>query len=338
VAKIVAIALGPRGERLVAATAGGRVLCFDQRGDLVWRQKIPDVDRVLTSHGGELTLAYAVRQPLAREVNFIDSQGHRFARLRISEPVRTAILLDNGMRAAIAAGKSVVFCSRGAQGLRCRVVRLPAVPKQLQFGPGESVYAACESPESLLLVKSNGQIVWRRVVAAQTRPTLSASSDGLLLAIGSQNGNGQVRLTLVTEQNHSLWSLERPGRYPRVKLSADGKTVLFAYEHRLEHQEAERFEQRLGYFPSGERGSWTKGGAFTAPLGLTLARDGEWVVALDTQQAGAPRFRLFDRDGKSRYAHACPASLLIATAASEGRHIAAYRTDGVIQVLEVRPQ
>ena len=76
-AGVVALGVSPEGERVLAADDRGVVHSIDERGAPVWDQPIPDVDSVVTSRGGELSLAYAARRPLSRRVFFLDDAGRR---------------------------------------------------------------------------------------------------------------------------------------------------------------------------------------------------------------------------------------------------------------------
>jgi hypothetical protein len=141
-------------------------------------------------------------------------------------------------------------------------------------------------------------------------------------------------VTLVNPRNEPEWTVTRPGRAPRVRLCAGGSGEMLAYEHKVEHGEDHRYERRLAYLSGGPNPAWTKGGAYTAPFYVSADRQGEWVVALDSQ-TGAPRFLLLGRNGGRRWTYSCPSDVLIATASSEGRHIATYRADGRMEVVKV---
>src|SRR6185369_1642253 len=114
---------------------------------------------------------------------------------------------------------------------------------------------------------------------------------------------------------------------PRIRLSADGIAATLAYQGVVVHGEEARSEPRLAYLTAAPGASWFKGGAFNAPLDVAIARDGAWVVTLDTQQNPLPRFRLYGRGGDRRYAYPSPAEVLIAAGSLEGRNIAVYRKD-----------
>jgi hypothetical protein len=126
-----------------------------------------------------------------------------------------------------------------------------------------------------------------------------------------------------------------------VRLTAGGSAVLMTYEHRVEHGEQSRYERRLAYFTNKGEGEWTKGGAFTAPLYVGAAPGGDWIVALEPEErlargVGLPRFRLFSRSGGRLWIYPCSTPVLIVTASRDGRRIAAYRSDGVVEALQVR--
>ncbi len=345
VSRLVSLAVSPGGERVVAADVDGRVRSFDSSGELLWERAAAGVDTVSTSRGGAATLAYAARQPLNRQAHFLDAGGRRTALLELPDAIQAGLVSPDGRYAALACGRKLVFCGRRPDGLRHRVLNLPAEPCQIQFGPADTVYVAYRGEQGVALVKSTGKVLWSRRGRPAASCSISASADGHLLAIASENAvQDEVDVTLVNSRNQRQWSVTRPGRAPRVRLSSGGSAVLLAYEHRVEHNDQSRFERRLAYLAGETPGAglteeWTKGGAYTAPLYVSVDGRGEWVVALDTQQrfraSRQPDFRLYGRKGERRWIYTSPAEVLIATASLEGRVIATYRADGQLDVLRV---
>lgn len=336
-AGLVATVVSARGERTLVVDADGRLTCIASNGETIWERALPGVDRVVISRSGEFCAAYAARRPFQREVSLLDDRGRTLGVVQNSEPVSTAVISPDGHLAAVAAGHTVTLCSRGAGEVRQRRMELQGKITQLQFGPGDSVYVAAQQPDYVALVKSTGKVLWRRSAAPGANFAISASEDGRVLAIGSQRPDDIVALSLVNVANERLWSAPRPGRSPRVRLAADGSAALLAYEHKVEHHLESRFEQRLAYFGTSNNESWTKGGAFNAPLEVALDRGGDWVVVLDLQRArDLPRFRLYGERGERRWMYTCEAPVLIAAGSSEGRHIAVYRADGVLEMLQVK--
>ncbi|HTE17162.1 MAG TPA: hypothetical protein VK689_02140, partial [Armatimonadota bacterium] len=263
---VIGLAVSPGGARVLALNLYERLLCYDDAGSLLWARDSGGADRVATSQGGALTLTYSTRQPLAREVSFIDEGGRRIHVLTPAEPVECAVVSADGRRAAIAAGKSLLFCSRGKNGIRHRVVRLPGEARQVQLGPADTMYVACRNPHLVQLVKSSGKVLWRRKAPNNTAYSIAASEDGRLLAIGNQETPDRVQVSLVTSRNESRWTDVRAGRAPQVRISASGATATLAYQHQVAREHQSRFEQRLTYLGEGMRGAWPKGGSFTAPV------------------------------------------------------------------------
>jgi hypothetical protein len=333
---VVSLTVSPGGARVLAADVEGKVNCYDTGGTLLWSQEVPGADSLAASRDGLLTLAYAARQPLSRRVVFIDERGKPFHVAEPEEPVQAAIVSPDGRTAAIAAGRKVLLCSRQLSGVHTSTIRLAGEVSQLQFGPGDSVYVACRDPYYVALVKSTGRVLWRRKDAATDDFSISASEDGKLLSVARQRPeDGKVEVTLLNSRNQRQWVTTRPGRAPLVRLCTGGAATMLTYEHKVEHNRESRFERRLAYL-AGPAGEWTKGGPFTAPLYVSADREGDWVVALDMQgRERTPRFRLYGRNGERRWIYECPAGVLIASASSEGRHIAAYRSDGVVEVMKV---
>ncbi|MGV3723933.1 MAG: PQQ-binding-like beta-propeller repeat protein, partial [Actinomycetota bacterium] len=333
---VVAAVVSARGNRTLAVDAEGRLTCIGNQGETIWERAIPGVDRVATSRDGKFCAVYAARRPFLRDVSLLDDRGRTVCTVANSEPVSTAVISPDGHLAAVAAGHTVTLCSRTAKEVRERRIELQGTITQLQFGPGDSVYVAAQAPDYVALVKSTGKVLWRRNSEPGAAFAISASEDGRVLAIGSQRPDDLVALSLVSVGNQRLWSTPRPGRSPRVRIAADGSAVLLAYEHKVEHRMESRFEQRLAYFGTSNNESWTKGGAFNAPLCIALDRTGDWVVVLDLQRAlDLPRFRLYGERGERRWMYTCDAPVLIASGSTEGRHIAVYRADGMLEMLHV---
>jgi dipeptidyl aminopeptidase/acylaminoacyl peptidase len=333
---IVSLSVSPEGSRIVSVDARSTVRCFSEEGLLLWERHVADADAAATSRRGSLTLAFALRQPLAREVTFLDADGHPFYVLKPSEPVAFAEVSADGRYAAVASGRSVIFCGLTGSGVRPRVIRLKGEPRQVQFGPGDSLYVVTRTPDQVQLVKSTGRVLWTHAERGATGYTLSASQDGRLAAFGCERPDAWVVVALLDSAHRTRWRVNRRGRAPRVRLAASGAAVLLAYEHLITHTSRARFERRLAYLSTTQQDSWTRGGAYSTPLYVSLDRDGEWVVTLDTpRESASPLFRLLGRGGERRYYRPSPARVLIATASAEGRHIAVYRADGVLELLRV---
>lgn len=333
---VVATVVSGLGERTLVVDAEGRLTCIGATGETIWERAIPGVDRAATSRDGRFCAVYAARRPFQRDVLLLDERGRTVCTVDNSEPVSTAVISPDGHLAAVAAGHTLTLCSRTGKEVRERRIQLQGKITQLQFGPGDSVYVAAQAPDYVALVKSTGKVLWRRSSESGAAFAISASEDGRMLAIGSQRPDDLVAVSLVSAGNERLWTAPRPGRSPRVRIAADGSAALLAYEHKVEHGAESRFEQRLAYFGNTPAESWTKGGAFNAPLCIALNRTGEWVVVLDLQRAlDLPRFRLYGERGERRWLYKCDAPVLIASGSTEGRHIAVYRADGVLEMLHV---
>lgn len=333
---LVATVVSAQGERTLTVDTEGRLTCIGATGQTIWERAIPGVDRVAISRSGEFCAVYAARRPFQRAVLLLDDRGRTLQTVENSEPVSTAVISPDGHLAAMAAGHTVTLCSRTLDKVRERRIQLQGKITQLQFGPGDSVYVAAQNPDYVALVKSTGKVLWRRSSAAGAAFAISASEDGRVLAIGSQRPNDVVALSLVNVGNERLWSAPRPGRSPRVRIAADGSAAILAYEHKVEHGQESRFEQRLAYFGASNNEAWTKGGAFNAPLCIALERTGDWVVVLDLQRArDLPRFRLYGERGERRWVYTCEAPVIIAAGSTDGRHIAVFRSDGVLEMLHV---
>lgn len=331
------LCVSPDGSRILAAGNDGRLRCFDAHGAELWTFAAPGVDRIVVSNDGTLCVAYPANQYLRRELYFLNAAGKKIGAFKSDEPVRSAIVSANGRFAAVATGHSVVFCGLTSNGLRRRVIQLPGEPVQLQFGPDDTVYVACRAPDSVRMIKSTGRTLWSYEPAGTTNYTLSASEDGSKVAVAGQRSSGFIELSVLAADGERKWTITRPGRGGRARLAADGDAVLLAYEQKSEHALTRQFERRLAYFSRDIEPSWTKGGAFSAPLLVSVDRQGEWVVALDTQkQVAVPRFRLYGRDGERRWIHSSRAPILIAQASAQGRHIAVYHADQALELLRVQ--
>jgi hypothetical protein len=332
---VIALAVSPEGQRALSCDGSGRLRCYDEGGGLLWERVVPDADTVVTGRNGALTLAYAARQPLSPQVSFLDDTGRRFYVLNTEEPVQRAVIARSGRFAIIAAGSTLYFWSRRPDGIRVRQARLEGPVQQLQCGPADSAYVVLQSPPGVQLVKSTGEVLWRRAARNVGTYSISASGDGGLLAIANERAGDWVDVTLVTARNQMRWTSQRQGRGPWVRLCPSGSMALLAFENKLEHNGAGRFQRSLAAFTGSEQG-WVHGGVFSVPLYVSVDRDGEWLVVLQTQRnVDAPYFQLLGRGFDARWRYRPPAGVLITTPSADGRHIAIYRTDGILEMLRV---
>ena len=334
--RVISLAVSPEGDVVLSADLKDTVRCLNGADGMVrWEHVIAGADSVATSRGGRLSLAYAARQPLHREVTFIDRDGRRFYALKPSAPVAFAAVAPSGRYAAVASGRSVIFCHVAQGAVRYRVIRLSGEPRQVQFGPGDSFYVATRNPDEVLLIKGTGRVLWRHTERSGADYSISASEDGRLLAIGCERPGNTVVAALVDSSNQTRWRINTAGRAPRIRLSSAGAALTLSYEHLVTHNSLARFERRLTYLTANQDTSWTKGGAFSTPIDVAIAPDGAWVVTLDTRQTPDHRFYIFPRSGVKRYHYPSPAHILIAVSSLDGRHIAAYREDSMVTMLQV---
>jgi len=335
---VVSVFVSPDGARAFTVTGVGEVTCFDGLGTPVWTRQLPGVDRIAASRGGRLVAAYAMRRPIHRQVHFLDVHGEPFFTVENTGPVQSVAVAADGKLVAISAGKSITLCSRDGDTVNQRKIDLEGEITNVQLGPADTIYVAARNPDYVALVKSTGKVLWKRSSATGAGFAIAASEDGKVLGIGSQRPDDVVAVTLVNSRNERLWSAPRPGRAPRVRVAMDGSAVLLAYEHKVKHRLDSRFERRLAYFGRTSTESWTKGGAFNAPLCVAMDRAGDWVVVLDVQRSSeGPRFRLYGERGERRWLHTFEAPVLIAAGSAEGRHVAVYRADGVLELIAVTP-
>lgn len=332
---VVGLGLSPDGERLVVATDAS-LRSLERDGSVAWELKVEAVDSAVLARRGALTVAYAQRRPLARKVFFLDRSGRRVGTLEPTEPVEAAAVSGDGRFAALAAGRSMIFCSVTDAGVRHRVITLDGHATQVQMGSGDTVYVACRDTAYVALLKSSGKELWRRQQAGVDRYSLSASADGRTVGISAQLPEDRVQTWLLTSRNSVRWTDVRPGARPRLRVSANGSAATLSYELRVDSPRGRRFERRLTYLAQGARGAWPKGGPFSAPLPVALDADGDWVVALDTQRRGGPpRFRLYGSGGERRWLYLSPAGILLASSSQDGRSIAVYRADRTLELLTV---
>ena len=333
--RTIALAVSPDGQRVVAVTLTGRVVCLDGEGNPVWEKVIPGADRAAVSRLGELTAVYSVRRPRSRKVHFLDGLGRILHVSEPADPVESVTLAPGAQMAAVAAGAKITFVVLDGDGVREREVGVGAEPRQVQFGPEDTVYVACRKPDQVLRLRSSGRTVWRSG-HGPVDYSISASEDGGTVAVACQPQPDQVQVSLLTAVQRPVWTTALPGRSARVRLSSRGQAVVVAYQHRLEHSRQSRYERRLAYIRGADEKPWFKGGAYSAPLSVAVDRFGDWVVALDTHvRAGSPDFRLYGRNGERLWLYSAPAHVLLASPSLDGRSIAAYRADGVLEMIRV---
>ncbi len=330
------IAISPNGDRMLSLDGDGLIRAFDEAGKVLWTHQAPGADRIAVSRGGSLSIAYAANHYLQRQVHFLNARGRRFATFELDTPIRSAIISPDGRYVAIAAGRSIVFCVPTTEGIRRRIIPLEGEVTQLHFGPGDALYVASRSADGVRLVKSTGRVLWEYGPPGTTGYSICASEDGKLVAVAGHRPSGAIEVSLFGADGSRKWTVTRPGRGARIRLSAAGAAVLLSYEHQSEHALQQQFERRLAYFSGQVEPSWTKGGAYTAPLFVSVDRAGDWVVGLDTQQqVSVPRFRLYGKHGERRWIHTSPAPVLIALSSAQGRHIAVYHANEVLELLKV---
>ena len=340
VPRVVDLAVSGDGRRVISLTQVGDVTCWDERGERRWRHRFPHVDSLAISTDGSVCLAYTRLSAVHRTVFFMRDDGSWFATLAMDAPIRCALIRRDGAYAALAVGPAVVLCQLGDGQVHSRVTHPPGVPTWMQFATGADLYVACTLPDQVLLLRGDGAVEWTYSRQGAARYSLSASQDGTTLAVGGELPTGIIEVAYLDLRGRRLWSFTRPGRGPRVRLSALGAAVLLSYEHLVTYsgeQRSGRFERRLAYFSRDVRPSWTKGGVFSAPLCVAVDAEGRWVLSLDIQyEMGTPRFRLLGREeGQRLWLHTSPARVLIASSSALGGHTAIYRADETIDLLAV---
>lgn len=335
VGEVIALAVSPDGSRVLAADRSGTVSCFDAAGSLRWRRMAPGLDSLAISREGRTALLYAARQPHAAAVLLVDDSGAQRHVLQVREPITCAVVAADGTRAVVGAGRHAYYLARRRGVWKVRAIPCEGEVRQARLAAGDTAFLATARPASVLRVKPGGAVLWRMVGEA-SEYTLSASADGRRLAVAAASPSDLLTISLLDVEGRVLWSDRRPGRAPVVHLCQRGGAMVLSYEHRLAHSAETRFERRLWYLGGDGAHSWTKGGAYTAPLLVAADADGEWVVGLETQRdLGGGPFRLFDRRGQRRWMYAPLGYPLIAAAAADGSRIAAYGVGGRLEVLRV---
>ncbi|MFN3652832.1 MAG: hypothetical protein ACK47B_24910 [Armatimonadota bacterium] len=335
-ADVVGVTVTPDGARVLAVVKGGRILAHDRAGEVVWERQLKGVDSLAAGPEGSMVVAYTERDPRRRQVHFLTGYGLHFHTLEPTEPVRSAIVSPDGRFAAIIAGSSVLFCGRGPDGrVKVKVLDPKGDPAQLRFGQDDSLYVVTRSPMAVRRIKSTGRELWSMEEPGVRRYSIDASRDGRTVAVVSERTNGQLFLELLTSARSRRWRLNLPpGHDPWVRLSADEAAAAVSYEHPEDERDVTGVARRLAYY-SGPGEGWVKGGPFQSPIGICVGPGGEWVVALDPDPSGGGALRLFGRDGQRRWPYALQGDVLIAAAALDGGTVALYRSDGVLEAVEV---
>ncbi len=334
---VVEIAVAPDGSRVAILDREGGVRCFDSQGMLLWERSLPGAERLLCGPRGRLVLAYSPGRPLETRVRFLDAEGRFFQAIDTGAVIQDVCIGADGNRVLIGAGRQVWFCAMTTAGIRSRRVTTPAQVHQVEPGPGESAYVVTQSPLGLLMLRSSGRTMWRQENPQARQYAISATDAGDALAVATELRNDVVYLDIFDPAGFKRSLDQRPGRLPRIRLSAGGRALVMAYEHAMGDADRGLFGRRLLYTrPDDPRGGWTKGGAFSAPYFVALDTAGEWIVALDVQAPREPpRLRLYGRAGEKRYILPVGAEISIAVASRDGHTVALYRTDGMLQVFRV---
>jgi outer membrane protein assembly factor BamB len=340
--RVIHLAISPDGTRVATLDLDGRVRCYNERGHLLWNAHAPDAERLALADGGRLVAAYAIDQPLATTVHLFGPTGEPEPDLESDVAVSLIQMTRDGAQVVVASGDRIRWFRRARSGWRTFDLPGGGPVRQLQFAPGNTLYVAARG-DGIRRVRSDGRVLWRLTGEGGRAATISTAVDGQLLASASpvDGPTEAIALQLHDAGGRLIWETTVPGRTPRVRLAAGGSALLLAYEQPQVHQLATRYERRLAYLPVASGGAvrWTKGGALTDPLFAAAGADGRFVVSLDYERrAATANLRLLDERGNRRWVYPCPALVRILASSADGTDLAAYRADGVLQLLEVAPQ
>jgi hypothetical protein len=353
-----AVALSPEGERLAVLSGETRVpiepgphrsaafvarssrttlQLYDRGGSLLWEQPVAHCAHLLVGTGGRLLLTCQLHSALFPTLEMRGGDGRLEARRTFADPVEAVALAESNRRVAIGTQAGDVIVLRrgaGAEG-RWEVAwqrRAGRPVSQVAFGPNDSVLAAAGSPPTLSRYRVDGAAAWRGTPRLPDRPRLSTSADGRLIAVaGAMHVTGQSEVQLWNASGEQLWHIPLAGRDPCVRLARSGARLVVGYERLVPGANTSRFERVLACFDGAGQEQWHKGGAFFAPLLVTLENSGDWVLSLGRQS----KFWLLGRGGETRWRYNSAAPVQLAVGSKDGARVGVYRTDGRLMLFEV---
>jgi hypothetical protein len=353
-----AVALSPEGERLavlcgevrdtgeqplhrsvalVARSSRTTLQFYDRGGALRWEQPVAHCSRVLVGSGGRLLLTCQLHSALFPAVELRDGEGRLEARRAFADPVEAVALSESNRRVVVGtlAGDVIVLRRGAGSGGQWEVAwqrRAGRPVCQVLFGPNDSVLAAAGSPPTLARYRADGAAAWRGTPRLPDRPRFSTSADGQLIAVaGPIRLTGQSELQLWNASGEQLWHIPLAGRDPSIRLAGSGARLVVGYERLVPGANTSRFERVLACFDGAGQEQWHKGGAFFAPLLVTLENRGDWVLSLGRQS----KFWLLGRGGETRWRYNSAAPVQLAVGSKSGARVGVYRTDGRLMLFEV---
>lgn len=333
VPEAVTVSLSPDGSRVLSVNRAGEVQAYQRDGTDDWQQSLPGADTFVHSQDGSMVLAYARRRPTHPQLTWLDRSGRVVTSFAAPAEIELAALSSDGRVAAVSCRGEVLMLIRSGKDVRVR--HLGALrPAQIRTAPLSSFYLVCPHRERLLRVRADGKEIWGHPL--RQSESLATSGDGSRLAVAYQTASDVLQVDVLDQQGALVCRFNRPGRRARLRLSAAGNAVLMEYEHAISHLKDHHYERRLAYRDCHSTMEWTKGGAYTVPVGVAVGRDGHWVLALETiHSIGIPRFRLFGRSGERLWLHTGSSHVVLAASSRDGDHVALYHSDSMLELLRV---
>ena len=338
--RVVGLALSPEGTRLAAITEDRDVILLDQNGETDGRERVAGATHAVVAPRGRLVAVYAARRPLYAAVVLLDRLGRRLGEIDTAASVHAVAVADDGRQVAIGVPEALLVASRQRGGWVTRRHRVHGMVTQVAFGPEGSLLVLTRRPEAIARLDAHGKLLWSLPLPPGSRATMVVPPGGETLFVAHEpptDPSGEIVVRALSASGGALWEEVLPGRGATLRVADDAAALLIAYEHRLEHEARIVYEPRLRYVSLGSsRVFWEKGGGYTSALPATVGAGGAWVATLDASRSlRPPQIRLFGTRGERRWTYRCVAPVAIATSSRDGRTLAIYRTDSVIERIEV---
>lgn len=332
------LAVSGDGQRIAALSLDGNLACFDLDGRLLWERPSVAADALAISRTGDLLVAWSRSSRQPSSLLLFNEAGRCFAAPQLTESPSCVAFSGLGKLFAVGSGEAISIFRVSPKGLVTRQIQAAGRVKRILPAFGDTFLVLTEPPCRVALIKSRGTELWHREMPESARCSAAVSADGDEVALAYEKARDRIEIVLISWKNEELWRTRRNGRDGTVRMNGDGGVVVLAYEHLVEHQKQTRYERRLAYLGKGGVGGWTKGGALTTQLLVSLDTGGEWLVALDTERSrGGSRFRLYGMEGigPRQWMYTAPSGVHLATSSADGRTIAVYQADGTLSALRV---
>lgn len=280
-----AVAISPDGTVAGAVYPGGKIVCWDSRGEERWTAEVKGADSLVLAPGGDFAAAFAALNPAARTVTFLDERGQVHWTLTLSGAVWCADVVEtrDGVRFAVGTGgKHVYIVDLGESRKRYRRWRVPGAPVSLVLDPsGEKVFYTCWQESAAGSSTVRGKRLWldeAELSSLHFAERLGAG-DRILLSSRPSKAAFPDRFRVLDVDGKEIWgAVLDPALCPKIVCSPDGSFVCTGYRREIRHEGRTAYEFHTTMFDASGTRLWDKGSLFFGPQPLMITRNGFAVV------------------------------------------------------------